>query len=283
MTETAASRAQQRRRRRADDPGWFDVALWARQELGDVPHGEGSARLASVAGQVGRRPDTIRRFVAAATFIERLGNDDLAAALKILPVAAVELIARWWSYDPPRAREAALEFLKGFYPISSLREAERNARESSKTIPPGRAGHHALRWRLRDQITALVQPQSGPSFVLDAPGRYEPRKLDFLFRSETDPEDRIAVQIFGPFNDRELYWTREDDYLLNILGLSRVYRRVLGIVPSFEVEAEFESWLDHYNDPRITFHYLDMKSMTIHSPRPVHPESETPPSTRRPI
>jgi hypothetical protein len=259
-----------RRRRHADEPGWYEIAAAARVKLEDIPHGEGNARLTAIGSQFGRRPDTLRRFIAAATFIDRLKDDDLSPALKSLPVAAVELIARWWAYDPSEARKAAKLLAQGSYTIESLRAAEGQARRASKVTRWGRAGHHALRTRLGSQVKEMVQAEGEGAFVPDKPGRFDPRKLDFLFRSEGDANYRIAVLLFGPFQDEELYWTRKDDFLLNILGLSKVYTKVVGIIPTRQVSAEFEAWLDHIDDPNITFQYVDPKDATFYSPPLIH-------------
>ena len=259
-----------RRRRRIDEPGWYEIAGTARVKLEDIPHGEVNARLTAVGSQFGLRPDTLRRFIAAATFVDRLKDDDLSATLKTLPVAGVELIARWWAYDPTAARNAVKYFARGSYTIESLRAVEGQARRASKVTRWGRAGHHALRTRLTSQVKEMVQAEGEPAFVPDKPGRFDPRKLDFLFRSEGDASYRIAVLLFGPFQDEELYWTRKDDFLLNILGLSKVYTKVVGIIPTHQVGAEFEAWLEHIDDPNITFQYVNPKDATFYSPPQIH-------------
>jgi hypothetical protein len=270
MSDSPAILKIRRRRKLGDEPGWYEVATAARQKLEDIPHGQGSARLTEIGAQYDRRPDTLRRFIAAAAFVDRIKGDDLSPVLKTLPVAGVELISRWWVYDADSARSAAIELANGSYTIEELRNAEKEARKSSKAIRWGRAGHHALRTRLSPQIKEMVQAEGEEAFVLDKPGRFDPRKLDYLYRSERDPKYRIAVLLFGPFQDEELYWTREDDFLLNILGLSKVYSKVIGIIPSYKIFAEFEAWLDHIADPNLRFYYVNPKDETIQSPRSIH-------------
>ena len=259
-----------RRRRRIDEPGWYEIAATARVKLEDIPYGEVNARLTAVGSQFGLRPDTLRRFIAAATFVDRLKDDGLPATLKTLPIAGVELIARWWAYDHSEARKAAIDLARGSYTIGSLRTAEGEARRASKVTRWGRAGHNALRTRLASQIKEMVQAEGEGAFVPDKPGEFDPRRFDFLFRSESKPNYRIAVLLFGPFQDEELYWTRKDDFLLNILGLSKVYTKVCGIIPSLQIATHFRAWLDHISDSNITFHYVDPKDATFYPRSPIH-------------
>jgi len=119
-------------------------------------------------------------------------------------------------------------------------------------------------------ILALIERDSAAFFKVGIPSGYDPKGLDLLFVSTFYPEQRVAVAIFGPYKDERLYIYRKDEFLLKILGLSRAYGTVAGIVPGLERKAEFEKWLDHFADIRITFHYLDQKAWELHSPRPVH-------------
>lgn len=88
-----------------------------------------------------------------------------------------------------------------------------------------------------------------------------------LFAAETRRELRVAVAIFGPYKDEKLYLYRKDDFLLKILGLSKAYKNVLGVIPGFEREVEFEKWLNYYNDPQIAFCYLDLETLRLHTPK----------------
>jgi hypothetical protein len=275
MADPPAIPQIRRRRRHTDETGesgWYTIAVAARDKIEDTPHGERNARLAAVAAQLGRRPDTIRRFIAAASFVDRLEEKDLSTVLVRLPVAGVELISRWWAYDSKEARKAANDLATGSFNVQALKAAEKQAREASTAVRWGRAGHYSLRNRLHSQIKQMVQIEGEPAFVLDEPKRFDPRKLDFLFRSDGDENYRISVLLFGPFQDEELYRTRQDDFLLSILGLSRAYTKVIGIIPTGldRLMYEFEAWLDHVGDPNITFHYVDQNSAEVFSPRPIH-------------
>jgi hypothetical protein len=66
----------------------------------------------------------------------------------------------------------------------------------------------------------------------------------------------IAAATFGPYSDRKLYTYRRDDFLTGMLGLTRVYHAIVGVIPENECEEEFEHWLDHFAELEMTFHYL---------------------------
>lgn len=84
--------------------------------------------------------------------------------------------------------------------------------------------------------------------------------------------------MFGPFSDESQYFYKEDEYLTRVLGLSTCFEKVVGIVPVHkEWGTNFEEWLRHHRlERRVSFHYLDLSTLKILSPEPVHKSTLNP-------
>jgi hypothetical protein len=267
---------------REGESRWHEIASAARAKLDRSPNSRRPQDLDDIEKLYGVKADTLRRFIAAASFVDRLyqleRNDPrfrrfghgIARALARAPVASIEIIARWSTYDEEGAYQAASELAQGYGSVRSLRAKEIDARSRSGKIAGGRAGDIAVRELISPMIRAVIEHDGASLCREDMPSGFDPKGLDLLFVSASDPKQRVAVAIFGPYQDERLYLYRKDEFLLKILGLSRAYGTVAGIVPGPERQAEFEEWLNHFADPRITFHYLDLKAWGLHSPRPIH-------------
>lgn len=269
-------------RRPPADPhgvGWYDIVLDAHAVLAKSPPAKDADELASVAAKYDIKPETLRRYLSGAEFIEKLDRSEsnhrhlpgykpwIARALSRAPIASVEILARWYSYDPDGAYQAAIDVVQGYGSVRSLRSKETDARgESGKSIG-GRVGDIALRENIGATIIKMIERSTSLALIADAPSGFDPKSIDMLFASESKPRMRIAVAIFGPFKDDKLYVYRKDDFLLKILGLSKAYEKVLGVIPGLERETEFEKWVDHYNDPDISLCYLDIETLRLHAPR----------------
>lgn len=244
-----------------DKPLWYRIAFRARPLLDAVPRGERGPRSRKIAHDHGvNSEDTLRRYVAAASFWDRFFREvrsDVPTFPATTPVAAVELIARWYAYDRAAAKKAAIKLARGQYTVFQLRAEERNARLSQTTLRKGRAGKHQLRQGLADKVHALIRSETREEYVLDHPRDFEPTKVDFLFRSKARAADRVAVVIFGPFRDRGTYADKAEDFILKVLGLSRCYQRVMGVLPEPVPGIDFEAWAKHFAEHVVTFYYLD--------------------------
>jgi hypothetical protein len=259
--------------------GWFDVVQDLQAVLSRSSPGKDAEELAGVAAKYKIKPETLRRYLSGAEFIEKLdrwtqANRDfrdygprVPRALSRAPIASVEILARWYTYDPNGAFRAALDVTQGYGSVRSLRSKEAEARSESGRSIGGRAGDIALRENIEIAIKTMIEESASSVFVPDAPSGFDPKSIDMLFVSESQPAMRIAVAIFGPFKDDKLYAYRKDDFLLKILGLSKAYKKVLGVIPGHERKAEFEKWLDHYKDPNIALCYLDIETLRLHAPR----------------
>lgn len=256
-------------------PAWYKTALVARPKLEKLSRGERGNRINQIAKELGvNSADTLQRYVAAANFLDRFRDVAGKYGYQLAPttsVSAIELIARWFAYDPEASIHAAALLASGHYSVLHLRAKERAARLAYAGTRTGRSGAHLLRQKLKSIVEELIARGASAPYIEDLPRRYEPTRIDFLFRSAIDPLDRIAVLIFGPFSDERQYLYKEEEFLVRILGLSRVYKKLVGIVPNHKRwRTDFEAWLDHYSDLNITFHYLDLTTHAICSPRAIH-------------
>lgn len=81
--------------------------------------------------------------------------------------------------------------------------------------------------------------------------------------------------IFGPFGNERLYMEKLDDFLVKLLGLSRMYSKVVGIFPIPERwEASqwrrfLDGWRMRYHVLNITLYDLDPKTLELVSPLPI--------------
>lgn len=264
-----------------DDPEWYRIAHAARPKLEAIPRGVRQAGVAEVAKEFGVESlHTLRKYVAAANFLDDLSANEraLLKRKRDLPVAAVEIAARWYAYDKAAALQALEGACHGYHTVATLRAAEQKARSESSAPRRGRSLGHLLRERIASTVESLVHEGARKHYIKATPRSYEPRKLDFLFQAESDEHDRIAVAVFGPFGDEQQYFYKEDEYLTRILGLSTCFEKVVGIVPIHkEWGTNFAEWLRHHRlERRVSFHYLDLATLKIHSPEPIHKSTLNP-------
>jgi hypothetical protein len=131
-----------------------------------------------------------------------------------------------------------------------------------------------LRQRIAPKIKELIE-ETGLTYTADLPGPFDAKRVDFLFQASDRPGDRIAVCIFGPFGNERLYMEKLDDFLVRLLGLSRMYGKVVGILPIPErwEASEWRSFLDgwrmRYHNLNITLYDLDLKTLELISPLPI--------------
>jgi len=78
--------------------------------------------IAALTKQTGTSDNTLRRFVAAAQFLEVFGITELPATRKRLPVGSVEAVARIAKKDLHRAQSLLNDLVKGKWSIEALKE-----------------------------------------------------------------------------------------------------------------------------------------------------------------
>ena len=109
------------------------------------------------------KPETVQRWIAALTNIERIAYDtddeylEYVQRLRTVPVAAVELISRWHSYDQYNAKGAARDVVEGRWLVDKLRDEEAKARKNTTGVK-GRQYVNKLRGQARDWASSQLDP-----------------------------------------------------------------------------------------------------------------------------
>jgi len=220
------------------------------------------------------KPETVQRWVAALKNIERIEDDtdkeyvDYVRQLRSAPVAAVELICRWHSYDSFKALKAARVIVDGRWPLEKLREEEEKARKKSTSRVSGRQYAHKLRGQVRDWAATEL----GADFEAKDRQRGDP-PADVLFARKSDPAKLSAVLIFGPYTDTNEYDNRYTSFLTLVAGLAIYCERVVAVVP--DAGSGYWQWL-HQHDVEganidfyaAYYHWSAFKPVKLRRPTP---------------
>ena len=199
----------------------------------------------------GLKARTIQNWMSALENIQRMedeiindGDDTVqqyvedVRRLRTVPVAAAELVARWYRYDWIKALKAARVIVGGRWSVAQLREAEKNAREKNQGHARGRQYAHRLKAQVRRWATLHLAPDFKR---LENPPVGEP--ADFLFARENDPSALAAVVIFGPYTYARDYENRLGSFMAMVAGLATYCERVLAIVPGHIFPPDYWWWL----------------------------------------
>jgi hypothetical protein len=187
------------------------------------------------------KASTLRRFLAALAFVERFETQvaqeyvDTARGLRNAPVAAVELIGRWKTYDFAGAVNAAVELVKGNCTVEKLRHLEATARANASSNLSGRPYAHQLRLRLQ----SWGQQHFGDDYEHLRMKRND-LPFDIQYRRKSD-ERRAGIIMFGPYANELIYAVQKTDFLCKVVGVSMACERLVAIVPTFS--ADWWEWL----------------------------------------
>jgi hypothetical protein len=214
------------------------------------------------------RPETVERWIAALRNIERIEDDtseeyvEYVRRLRFVPVAAVELIIRWHSYDSYRAKKAARVVVGGRWLVEKLRDEEEKARTKNTSRVRGRQYVN----KLRAQVRGWAPSQLDPDFEIRDRQRDDP-PADVLFVRKTSPSKVAAVVIFGPYTDHSEYDNRYTLFLNTVAGLSIYCERVIAIVP---YDGKYWKWLRRHGVDggnidffRVQYHWKDFEPVKL--------------------
>lgn len=243
-------------------PGPKPAGLWVvearalRQAIGTPVHGEKEGALQKAMKAVGmptRTPtQSARRRLSGLTFTEEFSRRHRLdqAALQNHPLASIELIARWNAHDAQGALKAAKELIKGNYSVTTLANAERDARKASKMPAFGRELDRAARNKILPWLTTALAGFTNVDAPKSDQGRARENhpladrrrkdRVDFLFVSE---RETVAVMIFGPFRDQRLFKLRQAEFIQRLMGLSLYHNQVWAILPLEQKSLQSENWL----------------------------------------
>jgi hypothetical protein len=216
------------------------------------------------------KPETVQRWIAALTNIERIAYDtddeylEYVQRLRTVPVAAVELIARWHSYDQYNAKGAAREVVEGRWLVDKLRDEEAEARKKTTGVR-GRQYVNKLRGQARDWAGS----QLDSDFERRDRKRDDP-PADVLFVRKSDPSKIAVVLAFGPYTDPSEYDNRYTLFLNAVAGLSIYCELVIAIVP---YDGNYWKWLRRHGVDagnidffRVRYHAKDFEPVKLRRP-----------------
>jgi hypothetical protein len=181
------------------------------------------------------KPKTVRRWITTLQKLERLEDDTAeefvsdVAKLREHPVGSVELICRWANYDRIGALEAARKLVRGELTVEKLRQLEKKARDADDGHVSGR--QHG--YRLRRRVERWAPSQLGDGFAVVPAREADGPPGDLLYKRGHGPSSFASVLIFGPYQDLELYNTRLDSFLSELVGVAAhtLIERVIAVVP----------------------------------------------------
>jgi len=248
-------------------PHWSEIAAAAERMLASADQGEKEKLLSRHAKSVGKNIQTLRAYLLAWRFVDTLGRSDRAKALG-MPVASVEVIARWHAHDPGKA----IEVLRGYDPAKNSVRTVRKEEASARSRHRGASGRRRAS-RFRDYVVEHIHDFET---VWPAEPRYRIQDTRFLVKD--DPEDKavkaqkkadpsgkadfvarihrddiastIAVLIVGPYTSDYLYQGRAEDWCLRALGLSFFHPRVTLVLPRGVEFEKFAAFLEKARDAR---------------------------------
>jgi hypothetical protein len=219
------------------------------------------------------KASTLQRFLSALAFVERFENEvaeeyiDTARALRNAPVAAVELIGRWSTYNFVAAVDAAVELVQGTHTVEKLRTLEKAARaKTSSNSLSGRQYAHQLRLRLCDWGQQYFGNGYEPAKAIES----DQPPVDILYRRKSDGR-RAGVMLFGPYSDYRMYEGRKSEFLTLLVGVSTMFERVVAIVPASHSAALWH-WLaaNGVARPNIEFFAVDHSTLATLQPAPIN-------------
>jgi hypothetical protein len=121
--QSSSSAKRSGRRMRADPiPDWLGFIRPQLHSYQRLPWGGQQAFIKKLSQRTGSSENTLRRFIAAAEFLEGYGITTLAAGRRPLPIAAVEVIGRISKKDPARGRMLLDKFMNGVGTIQILKD-----------------------------------------------------------------------------------------------------------------------------------------------------------------
>lgn len=209
---------------------WHTLATQLARRLDDTPPKRREAALVEFALESGLSPYTVRSYLVATRFLERLARHDadLALALSNAPAVAVLTISRWHAHDSRGALEAARVLAEGGHTIRSIALAERAARSG---VPMTQKGQWLKRWVGRKCEYQLGHGKVILGGTLSEPSLNE-RKLLKLDLIAGEDATKIACIIAGPYANPQQYTDRVVDLMLKLFGLATFVERVALILPS---------------------------------------------------
>jgi hypothetical protein len=222
---------------------WKDQARTAIEQLQLVAHGEREAEMLAIAKHHGHTDTTaLRRAIFAYEFLQRLCVENPAVYEILLraPLTIVEVIARWYQFDPWTALSVARDWARGIGTVRTIAADMQKVRPLNGRTGNSKAYLTAAEPVVVDAVRLLTDAKlSSPSMLIkdSASGQL----IDFLV-SETDKKmQEFAVLVVGPYTNEKLYAHRCSDWITKAFGLAWIYDRVVLALPE-------EDYLKQYRE-----------------------------------
>jgi hypothetical protein len=262
--------------------GWKERAREARNKLRHAKHGEREAVLRELSGD--NDPNTLRRAIFALGYLDDLKktNPSVWESLEDVSLSLTELLARWNSFDPKGATEAAVKVTAGHYTVvdlvKDLQAAKIGVSAKSESLP--------YREQIKSTARQAVEEILGGNISLPEIGIKESdddRPLDFKFlRTEGQPPkfETVAGLIVGPYQSESLYRKRRHDWLERSLGLAWFYDHVFIFLPLASEIKSYQEWIKRAQERS---KQVELNNLAQESPRRVpsvhvvHPKLDEPP------
>jgi len=227
---------------------WKARAAKAKTLLLDSKHGNRESTLLRVAG--GKDVNTIRRAIFALDFLEAFSKTSpkIGGALQDAPLSAIEVLARWHSFDVKGATNAARELTRGNHTVKSLSSEMKAARN----ILSGGTGSESFEAAYRSNIEKAARRAVSHLFgeELSVPDIQlkdsEDPPIDFRYSRTFDdgrsPKTVVAL-IVGPYQNKKLYRKRRFDWCFRALGLAWLYDDVVLLLPEADELSAYRNWI----------------------------------------
>jgi hypothetical protein len=224
---------------------WMERARSAMGELRNAKHGQREAILSAIGD--GINLNTVRREIKALAFLDGLKKTDLEISrrLETSPFGAIELLARWSSFDSRGALEAAKKLASGEHSLRSLKSAMLAAKRRY-AIPTRNEFLRGIEPSIRKQIRMVL---GGSLVAAETPSRRSGKPpIDLLFQLTRAgaPAQSVAAVIVGPYRNAALYSKRRHDELWRAMGMAWTFDHVIVILPAPGSVIEYQRWLADY-------------------------------------
>ncbi|HEY3745526.1 MAG TPA: hypothetical protein VGL17_04750 [Gemmatimonadaceae bacterium] len=155
-------------------------------------------------------------------------------------MAVVAVIGKWYAFDQNKALVVALDYGKHKLAAKSLAHQMSSARLGFSGKTGGvfdRAYSSTADSYIADKLQDLIKKQLGPA-ERSVKDKQTGTVIDFLF-TLSEPSERIAVLIIGPYTNKNLYVHRCADWVTRGFGLCWFYDRVVLALPDFDPMDEY--------------------------------------------
>lgn len=269
--------------------GWRGEAEQARSVLAATRHGTREKALEfAFKHSRWKSANTLRRAIAALEFLDQLERDEKQhfAYIAEAPYSVVEILARWYRFDPNGALEAARDWAVGKQSVHDLAQSMKAARSNDHSEKSGPVLESEYRDRAESEVTAAIQSLLGRDIgqpevnVRQSEGHI---RVDYRYllkpNEKTGRVETLAAIIVGPYQNTSIYQKRRLDWVLRAFGLAWMYDHVVLVLPQPACRDSYSQCISRYlkeaarrrsgptiNAPHVHIVALDLPLSELNSP-----------------